>query len=72
MSNFITITKNNQVIWDDIKLEIRNYLKKYLEEGKIILEPKKLKVTGFPKLIKGMSFISCIFFFDKGANKKTL
>ena len=43
MSNFITITKNNQVIWDDIKLEIRNYLKKYLEEGKIILEPKKLK-----------------------------
>ena len=32
MSNFITITKKTQVSWDDIKLELRNYLKKYLEE----------------------------------------
>ena len=42
-SNFNTITKKPQISWDDIKLELRNYLKKYLEEGKIILEPKKLK-----------------------------
>ena len=27
MSNFITITKNNQVHWDAIKLELRNFIK---------------------------------------------
>ena len=30
MSNFITITKNNQVHWDAIKLALRNFIKKYL------------------------------------------
>ena len=34
MSNFITITKNEQVHWDAIKLELRNFIKKYLEEEK--------------------------------------
>ena len=38
MSNFITITKNNQVHWDAIKLELRNFIKKYLEEGKKVIE----------------------------------
>ena len=38
MSNFITITKNNQVHWDAIKLELRNFIKKYLEEGKPVVE----------------------------------
>ena len=28
MSNFITITKNNQVHWDAIKLELKDYLAK--------------------------------------------
>ena len=28
-SDFITITKNNQVHWDAIKLELRNFIKKY-------------------------------------------
>ena len=40
MSNFITITKNNQVHWDAIKLELRNFIKKYLEEGKPVVEIK--------------------------------
>ena len=38
MSNFITITKNKQVHWDAIKLELRNFIKKYLEEGKPVVE----------------------------------
>ena len=38
MSNFITITKNNQVHWDAIKLELRNFIKKYLEEGNKVIE----------------------------------
>ena len=40
MSNFINITKNNQVHWDAIKLELRNFIKKYLEEGKPVVEIK--------------------------------
>ena len=40
MSNFVTITKNNQVHWDAIKLELRNFIKKYLEEGKPVVEIK--------------------------------
>lgn len=38
MSNFITITKNKQVHWDAIKLELRNFIKKYLEEGKPVVD----------------------------------
>ena len=38
MSNFITITKNNQVHWDAIKLELKNFIKKYLDEGKPVVE----------------------------------
>ena len=46
MSNFITITKNEQVHWDAIKLELRNFIKKYLEEGKPVVEldTKKEKI----------------------------
>ena len=40
MSNFITITKNNQVHWDDIKLELKNYIKQYIEKGKPVVEIK--------------------------------
>ena len=37
MSNFITITKNNLVDWEEVKLELRNFIKKFIEEdGKII------------------------------------
>ena len=43
MSNFITITKNNQIHWDNIKLELRNFIKKYIEDGKNIVELKPQK-----------------------------
>jgi Fe-S cluster biogenesis protein NfuA len=47
MSNFITITKNNQIHWDNIKLELRNFIKKYIEDGEKIVElqPQKNKKT---------------------------
>lgn len=40
MSNFITITKNNQVHWDNIKLELRNFIKKHIEDENKIVEIK--------------------------------
>ena len=53
MSNFITITKNEQVHWDAIKLELRNFIKKYLEEGKPVVEldTKKEKIKSSNKEI---------------------
>ena len=53
MSNFITITKNEQVHWDAIKLELRNFIKKYLEEGKPVVEldTKKEKIKSSNKVI---------------------
>tara|TARA_B100000482_G_C12613065_1_gene299956 strand:- start:824 stop:1417 length:594 start_codon:yes stop_codon:yes gene_type:complete len=47
MSNFITITKNNQIHWDNIKLELRNFIKKYIEDGKKIVELKPQKKKKF-------------------------
>ena len=41
MSNFITITKNDQVNWDDIKIELKNYIKQHIEEGNKIVDIKK-------------------------------
>ena len=32
MSNFITLTKNEDISWDDIKIELRDFIKKYIEE----------------------------------------
>ena len=52
-SDFITITKNEQVHWDAIKLELRNFIKKYLEEGKPVVEldTKKEKIKSSNKEI---------------------
>ena len=30
MSNFITITKNDLVDWEEVKLELRNFIKKFI------------------------------------------
>ena len=53
MSNFITITKNKQVHWDAIKLELKNFIKKYLEEGNPVvkLDTKKEKIKSSNKEI---------------------
>ena len=37
MSNFITLTKNEDISWDDIKIELRDFIKKYIEEEKTII-----------------------------------
>ena len=42
MSNFITLTKDENTTWDDIKMELRDFIKKYLEEDKIIIN-KEIK-----------------------------
>ena len=34
MSNFITLTKDENTTWDDIKMELKDFIKKYLEEGR--------------------------------------
>ncbi len=38
MSNFITITKSNDVAWDDIKEDLKAFIKNYIEEDKPLLE----------------------------------
>ena len=40
MSNFITITKNNLVDWEEVKLELRNFIKKFIEEDGKIINPQ--------------------------------
>ena len=42
MSNFITLTKDENTTWDDIKMELRDFIKKYIEEDKIIIN-KEIK-----------------------------
>lgn len=37
MSNFITVTKSDEVAWIDIQEDIKEYIKSYLEEGKPVL-----------------------------------
>lgn len=36
-SNFVTITKTPETDWDDVKPSIRQFLKEYLEEGKVVI-----------------------------------
>ena len=38
MSNFVTVTKSEEINWVDIKEELKNHIKNYLESGKPILE----------------------------------
>src|SRR4051812_25650729 len=40
-SNFITVTKKGDVEWLEIQNTLKDYIKKYLEEGKFILEVKE-------------------------------
>lgn len=37
MSNFITVTKSDEVEWADIQGDIKKHIKNYLEEGKPVL-----------------------------------
>lgn len=40
MSNFITVTKNEDTQWIEVQDTIKNHIKKFLEEGKLILDSK--------------------------------
>ncbi len=43
MNNFITVTKNEEISWHDIASSVKEYIKKYFEEGKMLLIPNVLK-----------------------------
>lgn len=40
MSNFITVTKSEEVSWQEVATEIKQYVKEYLESGKALLTQK--------------------------------
>ncbi len=42
MSNFVTVTKKDDVIWEEVRDEVKEHIKKYLESGKPILN-KEIK-----------------------------
>ncbi len=37
MSNFVTVTKKEDVIWEEVRDELKNHIKTYLESGKPVL-----------------------------------
>ncbi len=41
-SNFVTLTKNATAIWDDVIPELRQFLKEYLEEGKVVINEDEI------------------------------
>ena len=44
-SNFVTLTKTVETDWEDIKPSIRQFLKDYLEDGKVVVNEDELPVT---------------------------
>lgn len=40
-SNFVTVTKKNDVEWLEVQNTIKNHIKKFLEDGKFIIEVKE-------------------------------
>ncbi|MFI5195651.1 MAG: NifU family protein [Chitinophagales bacterium] len=43
-SNFVTLTKTTETNWDDIIPTIRQFLKEYLEEGKVVINEDQVVV----------------------------
>jgi NFU1 iron-sulfur cluster scaffold homolog, mitochondrial len=41
-SNFVTLTKNPETDWNDVTSAIRQFLKEYLEEGKVIINEEEV------------------------------
>src|SRR4028119_82815 len=41
-SNFVTLTKTSDTDWDDVIPSIRQFLKEYLEEGKVVINEEEL------------------------------
>lgn len=44
-SNFVTLTKTSETDWDDVKPSIRQFLKDYLEDGKVIVNEDELPAS---------------------------
>lgn len=40
MSNFVTVTKNENTQWIEVQDTIKNHIRKFLEDGKLILDSK--------------------------------
>ena len=49
MNNFITITKEEKTSWEEIKMEVRDFIKQYIEEGNEIILPIKEKKPKNPE-----------------------
>ncbi|MCB0492765.1 MAG: NifU family protein [Cyclobacteriaceae bacterium] len=45
MSNFVTVTKNEDVQWIEVQDTVKNHIKNFLEEGKLILDSKAPEVA---------------------------
>jgi NFU1 iron-sulfur cluster scaffold homolog, mitochondrial len=43
-SNFVTLTKTTDTDWEEVKPAIRQFLKDYLEEGKIVINEEEIAV----------------------------
>jgi Fe-S cluster biogenesis protein NfuA len=43
-SNFVTLTKTPDTQWEDVIPSIREFLKQYLEEGKVVINEEKIAV----------------------------
>ncbi len=41
-SNFVTLTKTNETDWQDVIPSVRQFLKEYLEEGKVVVNEEEL------------------------------
>ena len=55
MSNFVTVTKNEEVEWIEVQGTIKGHIKKFLEEGKLILDsqgPEAKEKVEEPETIK--------------------
>ena len=44
-NNFVTITKQEELLWTEIMIPIKDFLKKYIDDGGIILNEKFVKPT---------------------------
>jgi NFU1 iron-sulfur cluster scaffold homolog, mitochondrial len=47
-SNFVTLTKTPDTEWEDVKPSIRQFLKEYLEEGKVVINEDEVATVAQP------------------------
>ena len=47
-SNFVTLTKTPETDWEDVKPSIRQFLKEYLEEGKLVINEDEVATVAQP------------------------